>query len=154
VNSDKVDYRGRDLSEEAACVQRSSNSLYCTNRTSLENSFYAKGTVYIHESHRSYWNIVEDNRRSWKAIEPYGSLWKMREYSIGKLCKWGRERSGAGYKKGNERLGNKGRQSVTHTAALLSELHPWEPTTPYPEHFLTQFYTQLNVHHQQTCWHG
>jgi len=26
---------------EAACVQGSDNSLYCTNRTSLENSFYA-----------------------------------------------------------------------------------------------------------------
>jgi len=50
--------------EEAACVQGSDNSLYCTNRMSLRNSFYAKGTVYIHESHGSYWNVVEGNRRS------------------------------------------------------------------------------------------
>jgi len=32
----------RFFQREAACVQRSRyNSLYCTNRTSLENSFYA-----------------------------------------------------------------------------------------------------------------
>jgi len=31
----------RFFQEEAACVQGSDNSLYCTNRTSLENSFYA-----------------------------------------------------------------------------------------------------------------
>jgi len=39
---------------EAACVQGSDNNLYCMNRTSLRNLFYAKGTVYIHESHGSY----------------------------------------------------------------------------------------------------
>jgi len=31
----------RFFQEEAAHVQGSDNSLYCTNRTSLENSFYA-----------------------------------------------------------------------------------------------------------------
>jgi len=67
-----------------------------------------KGTVYIHESHRSYWNIVEGDGRSWKVIEPYGSLWKMRECSIGKLCKRGRKRSGTRYEKGKGRLGKKG----------------------------------------------
>jgi len=43
---------------------REYNNLYCTNRTSLGNSFYAKGIVYIHKSQRSYWNVVEGNRRS------------------------------------------------------------------------------------------
>jgi len=43
---------------------------------------------------------MEGSGRGLKAMEPYGSLWKMREYSIGKLCKQGRERSGARYEKG------------------------------------------------------
>jgi len=64
----------RFFQREAAHVQGSDNILYCTNRMSLGNLFYAKGTVYIHESHGSYWNVIESNRRSWKAIEPYGSL--------------------------------------------------------------------------------
>jgi len=63
---------------------------------------------YIYKSHGSYWNIIESNRRLWKAMEPYGSLWKTREHSIGKLCKRGRDRSGARYRKGNGKLGKKG----------------------------------------------
>ena len=38
-----------------------------------------------------------------------------------------------------------------HTAADLTCLKPREPTTPCLEHFLTQFYAQLNVYHDQTC---
>ena len=34
---------------EAACVQRSDDSLYCTNRMSLKTRSMLKGTVYIHE---------------------------------------------------------------------------------------------------------
>jgi len=108
VNSDQVNYRREDSFRGSCTRSRKYNSLYCTNRTSLGNSFYAKGTVYIHKSYGSYWNVVESNRRSWKAIEPYGSLWKMQECSIGKLCKQGREWSGARYEKGNGRLGKKG----------------------------------------------
>jgi len=37
----------------------------------------------------------------------------MQECSIGKLCKRGRKRSRARYKKRNRRLGKRGRQSVT-----------------------------------------
>jgi len=51
---------------------------------------------------------MEGDRRGWKVMEPYGSLWKMQECSIGKLCKWRREQSGARYEKGNRRLGKKG----------------------------------------------
>ena len=35
---------------EAAHVQGSDNSLYCTNRTSLRTRSMLKGTVYIHET--------------------------------------------------------------------------------------------------------
>jgi len=64
---------------EAACIQGSDNNLYCTNRMSLENSFYATGdSIYIC-SHGSYWNIMEGDRRSWKEIEAHGTLWKSLE---------------------------------------------------------------------------
>ena len=52
--------------------------------------------VYIQrvkEATGSLWNIVETHRRGqnvngreWKVMEPYGSLWKTQECSIGKLC--------------------------------------------------------------------
>jgi len=49
VNSNKVDYHKRDLFRgEAARVQGSDNSLYCTNRMSLKTRSMLKGTVYIH----------------------------------------------------------------------------------------------------------
>jgi len=32
---------------------------------------------------------MEGDRNRKKVMEPYGSLWKMREQSIGKLCKQG-----------------------------------------------------------------
>jgi len=39
----------RFFQEEAACVQGSDNSLYCTNRTSLRTCSMLRGTVYIYE---------------------------------------------------------------------------------------------------------
>jgi len=64
---------------EAARVQGSDNNLYCTNGTSLENSFYATGdSIYI-ERHGSYWKVVENDGRSWKGIEVHGTLWKSLE---------------------------------------------------------------------------
>jgi len=91
------------------------------------------GTVYIYESQRSYWNIVEDNRRLWKTIEPYRSLWKMQEHSIGKLCKHGESSLEYSMKEGSERLGNKGRQSMTtkvlmppskRVTTIIHDVHP------------------------------
>jgi len=65
--------------EEAAHVQGSDNSLYCTNRTSLENSFYAiRDSIYTWR-YGSYWKVVEGDRRSWKEIEVYGIVWKSLE---------------------------------------------------------------------------
>ena len=49
----------RFFQREATRVQGSDNNLYCTNRTSLGNSFYAKGTVYIQES----WKLLEHHRK-------------------------------------------------------------------------------------------
>jgi len=40
-----------------------------------------RGTVYIHKSHGSYWNIMEESGRSWKAIEGDGRLWNLMEVS-------------------------------------------------------------------------
>jgi len=45
-------------------------------------------------------------------IEPYGSLWKMQECSIGKLCKQGKKWSGVKYKRRRKGLGKR-RQSMT-----------------------------------------
>ena len=64
---------------EAACVQGSDNNLYCTNRTSLENLFYARGFSIYTCSRRSYWNIVEGNGRSEKGMEAHRIIWKSLE---------------------------------------------------------------------------
>jgi len=58
---------------EAARIQGSDNSLYCMNRTSLENSFYATRDSIYTRRNGSYWKVVECYRREWKLIEPYGS---------------------------------------------------------------------------------
>ena len=50
----------RFFQREAACIQRSQyNSLYCMNRTSLENSFYATRDSIYTGGHGNYWKIVE-----------------------------------------------------------------------------------------------
>ena len=64
---------------EAAHVQGSDNSLYCTNRTSLENSFYATRDSIYTRRHGSYWKVVEHDRRLQKEMEVYGTLWKSLE---------------------------------------------------------------------------
>ena len=70
----------RFFQEEAAHVQRSQyNSLYCTNRMSLENLFYATQDSIYTCSHRSYWNIVESDGRSEKGIEGHRIVWKSLE---------------------------------------------------------------------------
>ena len=74
ANSNKVDYCKRILSERKLHAFKKYNSLYCTNRTSLENSFYARGYSIYTCSRGSYWNSVEGNRRLQKLIESYGSL--------------------------------------------------------------------------------
>jgi len=51
---------------EAACIQGSNNSPYCTNRTSLENSFYAKRYgiyTYGMEATGIWWKAMEGQRR-------------------------------------------------------------------------------------------
>jgi len=66
--------------QRGSCTHsRRYNSLYCTNRTSLENSFYATRSSIYTKRHRSYWNIVESNGRSEKVMEGYGSIWKSLE---------------------------------------------------------------------------
>ena len=42
---------------------------------------------------------MEAHRRRWKAMEPYRSLWKTQEYSIGKLGNWEKKWYGVKYKK-------------------------------------------------------
>jgi len=69
VNSDKVNYHREVLSERKPHTVRKYNSLYCTNRMSLRSCSMLKGTVYIHESHGSYWNVIEGSGKLWKAIE-------------------------------------------------------------------------------------
>jgi len=64
---------------EAARIQGSNNNLYCTNRMSLENLFYATGDSIYTERHGSYWKVVENDGRSWKGIEVHGTLWKSLE---------------------------------------------------------------------------
>jgi len=52
----------RFFQKEAAHVQGSDNNLYCTNRTSLENSFYAtRSSIYTRD--------VETTGILWKAME-------------------------------------------------------------------------------------
>jgi len=55
----------RFFQEEAARIQGSDNSLYCTNRTSLRTRSMLRGLVYIQET----WKLLEYRRRSWKAME-------------------------------------------------------------------------------------
>jgi len=61
--------------EEAACIQGSDNNLYCTNRTSLENLFYAtRDSIYTRgwkllEGRRKLWKVTEAKRRSWNLME-------------------------------------------------------------------------------------
>jgi len=71
----------RIFQREAACIQGSDNSLYCTNRMSLRTHSMLKSPVYIYKSHGSYWNIIEDSRRLWKAVEGNGKLWNLMEVS-------------------------------------------------------------------------
>jgi len=52
------------------------NSLYCTNRTSLGNLFYAKRYSIYTWGDRSYWKVQEDYGRRWKWKEGHGTLWK------------------------------------------------------------------------------
>jgi len=70
----------RFFQREAARVQRSRyNSLYCTNRTSLRNLFYATRDSIYTKRHRSYQKIIEDYGRWWKLKEGHGSVWKSLE---------------------------------------------------------------------------
>ena len=69
---------------------RKYNSLYCTNRTSLKTCSMLEGTVYIYgvmEATGTQWKAMESDRREWNLMEPYGSLWKTQDWSIGKLGK-------------------------------------------------------------------
>jgi len=80
----------RFFQEEAARILGSDNNLYCTNRTSLKTHSMLRSTVYIHgstEATRRWEKPIEGNRSKEKVIEPYGSLWKTRDSSIGKLGK-------------------------------------------------------------------
>jgi len=58
---------------------RGYNSLYCTNRMSLENLFYATRDSIYTRKHGSYWKVVESDGRSWKGVEAHGTLWKSLE---------------------------------------------------------------------------
>ena len=63
-------------------------SLYCMNRTSLENSFYATWySIYTREMEYTgrRENISETSRSTWNGMESYGSLWKTQVGSIGNL---------------------------------------------------------------------
>jgi len=55
------------------------NSLYCMNRTSLENSFYATRDSIYTKRHGSYWKVIESDRRSWKEMEACRIVWKSLE---------------------------------------------------------------------------
>ena len=68
----------RFFQREAACVQGSDNSLYCTNRTSLENLFYAKRySIYTCELQK----LLERSGRSQKAMEGNRTSWNLMEIS-------------------------------------------------------------------------
>jgi len=69
----------RFFQREATHVQGSDNSLYCMNRTSLENLFYATRDNIYTRGDRSYWKVIESNGRSWKEMEVHGTLWKSLE---------------------------------------------------------------------------
>ena len=99
----------RFLQREAACIQRSRyNSLYCMNRTSLRTRSMLKGTVYIHgetEATRRWEKVMESDGNRKKVIEPYGSLKKTQEQSIGKLGKHQEKQTGVKYERRRKRLG-------------------------------------------------
>ena len=64
----------REILSEGSCThsKKSDNSLYCTNRTSLENSFYAtRAGIYTRfmEATRRWWNVMENDGKQWKATE-------------------------------------------------------------------------------------
>jgi len=64
---------------EATCVQEGTIACIAQNRMSLENLFYAtQDSIYTRRC-RSYWKVVETNRRSWKGIEAIGIIWKSLE---------------------------------------------------------------------------
>jgi len=52
------------------------NSLYCTNRTSLGNSFYAKRYSIYTCTDRNYQKMGEGHGMPWNAVEAYGNIWK------------------------------------------------------------------------------
>ena len=62
------------VQEVARVSKRSDNSLYCTNRTSLENLFYATRASIYTKSHGSYWKLMECYGNSRKGIEGDGRL--------------------------------------------------------------------------------
>ena len=62
----------------------SNNSLYCTNRMSLENLFYAtRAGIYTRamEATGRLWNVMEGDGKRWKAIEGNRRLWNLMEVS-------------------------------------------------------------------------
>ena len=71
---------------EGSCThsRRSDNNLYCTNRTSLENSFYATGIgIYtrVVEATGRLWNVMESDGKQRKVIEGNGRSWNLMEVS-------------------------------------------------------------------------
>ena len=75
----KLTIAERFFQEEAARIQESRyNSLYCMNRTSLENSFYAtRDSIYTRET----WKLLEGRRRLWKVTEAKRRSWNLMEVS-------------------------------------------------------------------------
>ena len=68
-------------------------------------------TVYIQEGMEATGRLqkaMESDRSKEKVMEPYGSLQKTRESSIGKLGKRVGKRSGVKYEIGKEKLGKEG----------------------------------------------
>ena len=64
---------------KATHVQGSDNNLYCMNRTSLENSFYATRNSIYTRRHGSYWKVIEGDGKSWKEMEAHRIIWKSLE---------------------------------------------------------------------------
>jgi len=69
----------RFFQREASRVQGSDNNLYCTNRTSLENSFYVTRDNIYTKRHGSYWKVVEGDGRLWNETEAHRIIWKSLE---------------------------------------------------------------------------
>ena len=63
---------------------------------------------------------MESDGSKEKVIEPYGSLWKMQESSIGKLAKREGKQPRVKYKKGKEGLGKR-KGAVYDTSCLKRE---------------------------------